>query len=85
MQFEFVEILCSSQSYHSGIMWARESSESKRRHQLRKILHKSPAPPNVSVTFSAMSCASNKSLSDILAGCQLSDNHRFDGGNRCTK
>jgi hypothetical protein len=44
----------------------------KRHHQQGKFNKKSPAPPKASVTFSAMSFASYRSLSKIVAGCQLS-------------
>jgi hypothetical protein len=52
-------------------MWARRVLRNKRHHQQGKIQHQSPAPPKASVTFSAMSFASYRSLSKIVAGCQL--------------
>jgi hypothetical protein len=66
-----VEFFASCQSYHSGIMVEAIIPRNKHHHQSRKIRLKSPAPPKA-LPFSAMSCASYKSLSDILAGCQLS-------------
>jgi hypothetical protein len=51
MQFKLIEVLCPSQSYHSGIMWAGRVLRNKRHHQQGKFNTKSPAPPKASVTF----------------------------------